>query len=259
MNTPSQSHHRFSFEASEWAPYISCFSRVKEMHSTKLWSDEELEMIKKSLLYDATLDQKAYIEKIYLSIKHVLDHFLEYFEDVTLDKFKHAYNLVYCSEKLCSWREYDTVLVEINVPPHDHLREMKLDLLDRHSIQARMRIKKSHYCGNYFIAENVESSCVKGSGISIPLRAFSRVVCCTSPQVAAAREMEAHRFLHLKFDDMIENHTAALESLTLAASPTLSGKRPRRMQLARDFLSQDLQILRSNSAWLKNYCEALKV
>ena len=26
-----------------------------------------------------------------------------------------------------------------------------------------------------------------------------------------AREMEAHRFLHLKFDDMIENHSAALE------------------------------------------------
>nr|GEV81750.1 hypothetical protein [Tanacetum cinerariifolium] len=33
--------------------------------------------------------------------------------------------------------EYDTVLVEINVPHHDHLREMNLDLLDRHSIQAR--------------------------------------------------------------------------------------------------------------------------
>ncbi|GKD89408.1 hypothetical protein Tco_1364915, partial [Tanacetum coccineum] len=46
------------------------------------------------------------------------------------------------------------------------------------------------------------------------------------------RETEAHRFLHLRFDDMIENLSAALESLTRAASPTLSGKCARRMQLA---------------------------
>ncbi|GKC44780.1 hypothetical protein Tco_1062502, partial [Tanacetum coccineum] len=53
-----------------------------------LWSDEELEMIKTSLLYEQTLKYKAHIEKIYLSIKHVLDRFPEYFEDVTLDKVK---------------------------------------------------------------------------------------------------------------------------------------------------------------------------
>nr|GEV14158.1 hypothetical protein [Tanacetum cinerariifolium] len=136
--------------------------------------------------------------------------------------------------------EYDTILVEINVPYHDHMREMKLDLRDGHSIQARMCIKKSHSCRNYFIMENVESSCVKGSRISIPLHAFSRFVCCTSPQELLqlamevteddghlarsplknkAREMEAHRFLQLKFDGMIENHTAALEPLPPPLSP----------------------------------------
>nr|GEW28066.1 reverse transcriptase [Tanacetum cinerariifolium] len=131
--------------------------------------------------------------------------------------------------------EYDTVIVEINVPHHDHLREMKMDLRDGHSIQARMGIKKSHSCRNYFIVENVKSSCVKGPGISIPLRAFSRVQLdmeateddghlARIPLKNKAREMEAHGFLHLKFDGMIENHNAALQPLTLAASPTLSGK-----------------------------------
>ncbi|GJT05142.1 SET domain-containing protein [Tanacetum coccineum] len=374
--------HQKLGQASEWAPYISCLPRVEEMHSTMLWSDEELEMIKTSLLYDATLERKAHIEKIYLSIKHVLDRFPEYFEDVTLDKFKHAYNLEYWSnlelgvtEGVVQWSdlaccnyfkpafltsasalvtkcnrlmlaftsmfkavalakftavdsnssvthtlddfeqqfiagknyapgdevfiryldvsnfelllqygfmipfsEYDTVLVEITVPQHDHLRALKLDLLYRHSIQGRMGFKKPNSCRNYFILENDNSS--EGWGISIPLRAFARVLCCTSPQelqqlVMEAteddghlaryplknkeREMEAHRFLHLRFDDMIENHRAALESLTRAASPTLSGKCARRMQLARDLLTSDLQILRSATAWLKNYSETLKV
>nr|GEX43582.1 hypothetical protein [Tanacetum cinerariifolium]GEY40844.1 hypothetical protein [Tanacetum cinerariifolium] len=140
-------------------------------------------------------------------------------------------------EFMIPFSKYDTVLVKINVPHHDHLREMKLDLQDGHSIQARMCIKKSHSCRNYFIVKNVESSCVKGLGISIPLRAFSRVVCCTSPQ---------------------GSRIPSPSSLTLAASPTLSGKFARRM-LDRDLLSQYLQILRSASAWLKNYCEALKV
>ncbi|GKD26068.1 hypothetical protein Tco_1232282, partial [Tanacetum coccineum] len=69
--------HQKLGQASEWAPYISCLPQVEEMHSTILWSDEELEMIKTSLLYEQTLKYKAHIEKIYLSIKHVLDRFPE--------------------------------------------------------------------------------------------------------------------------------------------------------------------------------------
>ncbi|GJT05141.1 putative RNA-directed DNA polymerase [Tanacetum coccineum] len=239
--------------------------------------------------------------------------------------------------------QYDTVLVEITVPQHDHLRAMKLDLLDRHTPLVLNGFKESHSCRCYFLLMNVESSCVEGLGIPISLRAFARVdtrptpyglrildratVCrnfCTELQELAmeateddgylahiplknkaremeahrflrmrfddmienhsaaleelameateddgylahiplknkAREMEAHRFLRMRFDDMIENHSAALESLTCAASPTLSGKCARRMQLARDLLTSDLQILRSASAWLKCYCETLKV
>ncbi|GKC52165.1 SET domain-containing protein [Tanacetum coccineum] len=150
--------------------------------------------------------------------------------------------------------QYDTVLVKITVPQHDHLRAMKLDLLDRHTPLVLNGFKELHYCRCYFLLMNVESSCVEGLGIPISLRAFARVVCCTSPQELQelameateddgylahiplknkAREMEAHRFLRMRFDDMIENHSAALESLTCAASPTLSGKCARRMQLAR--------------------------
>ncbi|XP_035839363.1 ribosomal lysine N-methyltransferase 4 isoform X3 [Helianthus annuus] len=87
-------HQRFGEQASEWAPYISCLPRVEDMHSTVLWSDEELKMIKISSLYHETLKHKGQIEKDFSSIKHVLDSFPEYFDGVTLHEFKHAYNLV---------------------------------------------------------------------------------------------------------------------------------------------------------------------
>ncbi|PWA94972.1 SET domain-containing protein [Artemisia annua] len=382
--------HQKLGQASELAPYISCLPRVEEMHNTMLWSNDELEMIKTSLLYEITLQIKDIIEEEFLNIKHVLDRFPEYFEDVTLHKFKHAYNLDFFNHDIDSETrvlnddfepvskviagknyapgdevfirykdvtndklllqygfmnpssEYHTVLVEFTVPQHDHLHAMKLDLLDRHLIPDEMGLNVI----NWFIVRNVERSCVEGRGISIELRAFARVAMesgslfpqkmpqwmgiplgettlplpfpiiwssCELQQLAMeateddghlarvplknkAREMEAHQFLRLRFDDMIENHSAALEansvafkyydyrflcpskiiyyntsssctrvhenlqqSLTRAASPTLSGKCARRMQLARDLLTNDLQILRSASVWLKNYCEALKV
>ncbi|XP_076913871.1 fructose-bisphosphate aldolase-lysine N-methyltransferase, chloroplastic-like [Bidens hawaiensis] len=86
--------HQSLGQASEWAPYISSLPRLADMHSTIFWSDEELEMIKISSLYYETLKHKAQIEKDFSSLKHVLDQFPEYFEGVTLHKFKHAYNLV---------------------------------------------------------------------------------------------------------------------------------------------------------------------
>ncbi|GKB04115.1 hypothetical protein Tco_0832258 [Tanacetum coccineum] len=93
--------HQKLGQASECAPNVSCFLRLEEMHRTILWSDEELEMIKTSLLYKQTLKYKDQIEKIYLSIKHALDCFPEYFEDITLGKFKHAYNLGTSHEAEC--------------------------------------------------------------------------------------------------------------------------------------------------------------
>ncbi|GKA52699.1 SET domain-containing protein [Tanacetum coccineum] len=337
--------HQKLGQASEWAPYISCLPPVEEMHSTIFWSDEELEMIKISSLYDETLKHKAQIEKDFSSIKHVLDHFPEYFEDVTLHEFKHAYNLVESrawisargvsmipfadffnhdafsetdvlsddftqvseviadenyapgNEVLIRYgkfsnnrllldfgfifpsNKFDKVHVEVDVPQHDHLRAMKLDLLDRHTTPALKDVNDLHSSGNCFMVMEVKSSSGKGRGIPQALRAFARVVCCTSreelqdlameatqndgrlariPLKNRAREMEAHQFLHVRFDHMIEKRNAALQSLTRHSSPPLSGKHTQRMKLARDFLTGELQILISASTWLKNYCKTLK-
>nr|GEV66447.1 hypothetical protein [Tanacetum cinerariifolium] len=305
--------HQKLGQASEWAPYISCLPHLEEMHSTIFWSDEELEMIKISSLYDETLKHKAQIEKDFSSIKHVLDHFPEYFEDVTLHEFKHAYNLVesraWISARGVSmipfadffnhdafsetdvlsddFTQVSEVIAdenyapgdEVDVPQHDHLRAMKLDLLDRHTTPALKDVNDLHSSGNCFMVMDVKSSSGKGRGIPQALRAFARVVCCTSreelqdlameatqndgrlariPLKNRVREMEAHQFLHLGFDHMIEKRNAALQSLTRHSSPPLSGKHTQKMQLARDFLTGELQILISASTWLKNYCKTLK-
>lgn len=58
------------------------------------WSDNELKMIQKSSLYQETIKRKEEIEKDFLVIKPVLDHFPEILKHVTLKNFKHAYGLV---------------------------------------------------------------------------------------------------------------------------------------------------------------------
>ncbi|KAK1409539.1 hypothetical protein QVD17_36065 [Tagetes erecta] len=333
-------HQRLG-QASEWAPYISCLPRIEDMHSTIFWSDEELKMIKISSLYHETLKHKAQIEKDFLSIKHVLERFPEYFEGVTLHKFKHAYNLVesrawistrgvsmipfadffnhdsnsetdvlsddfkQVSEVIADenynpgdevlirygkfsnarllldfgfitpHNKYDQVKVEVNVPQHDHLHALKLDLLHRHTIPSLKDVNDLSSLENGFMVMEVKSKSGKGRGIPQSLRALARVLCCTSPEelqdlaMEAAqndgrlartplkntdREVEAHQLLHSRFVHMIENYNEALESLTHQCSENDT----RRMQLARDFLSGELWVLESASVWLENYCGTLK-
>nr|XP_043633824.1 ribulose-1,5 bisphosphate carboxylase/oxygenase large subunit N-methyltransferase, chloroplastic [Erigeron canadensis] len=329
--------------ASEWAPYIRCLPPVTDLHSSIFWSDEELKMIEICSLYQETLKHKAQIENDFSSIKHVLDRFPEYFEDVTLHKFMHAYNLVESrawvstrgismipfadffnhdtfsetdvlnddftqvsevisdenyapgDEVLIRYgkfsnarllldfgfippsNKYDKVQFEVSVPQHDHLRGMKLDLLSRHSTPASNDVNDLSSGGNAFTVMEVKPSSGKGRGIPQSLRAFARVLCCTSPQELQdlatkatkndgrlarvpfknrAKEVEAHQLLHLKFSHMIDNYNAALESLSCHRSP-LSGKRTQRMKMARDLLTGELRILESASSWLNNYCKTL--
>ncbi|XP_010253403.1 PREDICTED: fructose-bisphosphate aldolase-lysine N-methyltransferase, chloroplastic isoform X2 [Nelumbo nucifera] len=79
---------------SEWAPYINSLPRVGEMHSTIFWTKDDLEMVKKSAVYQETINQQAQIEKEYLSVRPALDHFPEFFEDITLKDFMHAHAIV---------------------------------------------------------------------------------------------------------------------------------------------------------------------
>ncbi|KAG6409693.1 hypothetical protein SASPL_127735 [Salvia splendens] len=79
---------------SEWAPYISRLPLLMEMHSSVFWSDEELEMIRQSALYEETLKQKKQIEKDFLAVQLVSDDFPEQFQHITLQDFTYAYGLV---------------------------------------------------------------------------------------------------------------------------------------------------------------------
>ncbi|KAI3513949.1 hypothetical protein L1887_12197 [Cichorium endivia] len=60
-----------------------------------------------------------------------------------------------------------------------------------------------------------------------------------------AKEAEAHQFLLLRFNQIIENYNASLECQG-------------RMQLARELLTGERRILESTSSWLKKYCQTLK-
>ncbi|CAI9273491.1 unnamed protein product [Lactuca saligna] len=336
--------HQKLGQASEWAPYISCLPPVSEMHSTLFWSDEELKMIKISSLYHETLKHKAQIEKDFSSIKHILEHFPEFFEEVTLDKFKHAYTLVesrgwistrgvsmipfadflnhdgfsetdvlsddfqQVSEVISDQNyapgdeilirygkfsnarllldfgfilpcnKYDQVKVEVNLPEHDHLRSMKLDLLERHTTPVP-KDDNALSLGNGFMVMKVKSSSGKGKGIPQSLRAFARVLCCTSSQELQelamearqndgrlarvpfknrAKELQAHQFLLSRFNHIIENYNAFIQSVISDSCSVSLGKDARRVEIAEDLLNGELRILKSASVWLKNYCETLK-
>ncbi|KAI3468384.1 hypothetical protein Pfo_025047 [Paulownia fortunei] len=79
---------------SEWAPYISRLPQPEDLHSTIFWSDEELEMIRPSALYEETLRQKTQIETDFWAVKLAFDQFPHRCRDVTLQEFTYAYGLV---------------------------------------------------------------------------------------------------------------------------------------------------------------------
>ncbi|KAF8008880.1 hypothetical protein BT93_J0010 [Corymbia citriodora subsp. variegata] len=80
---------------SDWAPYMRCLPQRKEMHSTVFWSDEELEMIKESSVYQRTIDKKVGMEREFSVLRHALDrHFPEVSKDMEFEDFMHACALV---------------------------------------------------------------------------------------------------------------------------------------------------------------------
>ncbi|XP_030516418.2 actin-histidine N-methyltransferase-like isoform X4 [Rhodamnia argentea] len=80
---------------SEWAPYIRSLPQPEEMHSTVFWSNEELEMIKESLVYQRTIDKKVGMEREFSVLRHALDHqFPEVSKYMNFEDFMHACALV---------------------------------------------------------------------------------------------------------------------------------------------------------------------
>ncbi|KAK6228096.1 SET domain - like 9 [Theobroma cacao] len=172
---------------------------------------------------------------------------------------------------------HDQVQINFNIPYHDSLREMKLELLQQHSTP---KIKDAINCSeDTFIIKEVRSPRGKGKGLPQSLRAFARVLCCTSPDelsdlaMEAAqidgrlarrplkdsrRELLAHQMLLSHITHLMQKYDVAIKSLAPANFPSMSKKFALRRQMAQDLLTGDLRVLKSASSWLNNYCAALR-
>ncbi|XP_056169408.1 uncharacterized protein LOC115682239 isoform X4 [Syzygium oleosum] len=215
---------------SDWAPYIRCLPRPEEMHSTVFWSDEQLEMIKESLVYQKTIDKKVGMEREFSVLRHALDqHFPEVSKDMKFEDFMHACALVesraWESSKGCSLipfadflnhdglakavllrdeqKQFSEVIadrnyapgeqfqIQFNVPLQDPLYKMKLYLLQRHCSQITHRFGISKCSADSFTIKEVRSAKGIGTGIPQALRAAARVLSCTSLEELNDMEEEA--------------------------------------------------------------------
>ncbi|KAI4373025.1 hypothetical protein MLD38_011195 [Melastoma candidum] len=79
---------------SEWAPYISRLPLPGESNSTIFWSENELAMVSKSLVYEETMHKKRKMITEFQAIKRTIASSTSLSEDVIFEDFKHAYSLV---------------------------------------------------------------------------------------------------------------------------------------------------------------------
>uniref|UniRef100_A0A0A0KNP0 Rubisco LSMT substrate-binding domain-containing protein n=1 Tax=Cucumis sativus TaxID=3659 RepID=A0A0A0KNP0_CUCSA len=108
---------------SEWAPYIIRLPQPWEMHNTIFWKESELEMIRKSSLYEESLNQRSQIKREFLAIRKALEAFPEIIDRISCDDFMHAYALVTSR----AWRSTEGVsLLYFNFLNHDGASEAML-------------------------------------------------------------------------------------------------------------------------------------
>ncbi|EEF37318.1 Ribulose-1,5 bisphosphate carboxylase/oxygenase large subunit N-methyltransferase, chloroplast precursor, putative [Ricinus communis] len=331
-------------QESKWAPYISRLPQLGEMHSTIFWSKSELDMIFQSSVYKETIKQKAQIEKDFLTIKPVLEHFPQISRSITFQDFMHAYALVKSRawgstkgvslipfadflnhdgfseavvlndedkqvSEVAADRNYapheevlirygkfsnatllldfgfslpynihEQVEIQINIPDHDTLREMKFEILRLHHIPATKDDNGFNSSWDSFLIKEVRSAGGKGKGLPQSLRAFARVLCCTSHQDLndlvleaaqtdgrlarralenSSREIQAHEILLSRINQVIEEYSASIKLLESSTSLSICKRFALRRQMALDLLTGELRVLKSASAWLKNYCTSL--
>ncbi|XP_054785675.1 uncharacterized protein LOC129292160 isoform X2 [Prosopis cineraria] len=300
---------------SEWDPYISCLPQQGQLHNTIFWSESELDMIRISSVYQETINQKSQIEKDFLAIRPVFESLLKSFGEFTFRDFMHACTLVGCrawgsmkglslipfadflnhdgvSEAIVMSdddKQYSEVIadrgyapgeqvqIQLEIPKHDSLHDMKMELLRRYFVRSPKDVKGLSNSVNSFIVKEVIPTSAKGKGLPQSLRAFARVLSCTFPQelndlaMEAAqtdgrlarrplcninKEIEAHLILSSLFTKLIAERSEAIMSLEFS-NASISTKVDVRRTMARDLLVGELRILKSASAWLDNYCFSL--
>uniref|UniRef100_A0A1J3FS42 Ribulose-1,5 bisphosphate carboxylase/oxygenase large subunit N-methyltransferase, chloroplastic n=1 Tax=Noccaea caerulescens TaxID=107243 RepID=A0A1J3FS42_NOCCA len=174
---------------------------------------------------------------------------------------------------------HDEVQIQMDVPNDDPLRNMKLRLLQTHHTRSVKDISIFHSSCDTFTIKEVKSAKGKGKGIPQSLRAFARLLCCTSPQELddlsreaaqndgrlarlpfedGCRELEAHKIILSHINRLSEDHSACIKELEASHCHFVSQRSAIRRQMARDLLYGELRVLRSVADWLNHYCTNLK-
>ncbi|CAN0909361.1 Ribulose-1,5 bisphosphate carboxylase/oxygenase large subunit N-methyltransferase, chloroplastic [Linum grandiflorum] len=206
---------------SRWAPYISCLPRLEEMHSTIFWTENELDMIRASSVYEETIQQKAHIGNDFLKIRLVLENFPDIFGSVTYEDFMHAYALVKSRAwgtpkgvsliPFADFMNHDGVSeaivlndeskqvsevysclpvflwfqveIQMDISDDDLLHETKKQILQKHQLPTTQGPNDTEPSSwNRFAIREVKTATGKGKGIPQSLRAFARVVSCNHPK-----------------------------------------------------------------------------
>ncbi|WVY92500.1 hypothetical protein V8G54_031588 [Vigna mungo] len=170
------------------------------------------------------------------------------------------------------------VKVQFDVPKHDPLHDMKLELLQRNIVPHPEDMEDLTYPANTFSIKEVKSDKGKGKGLPQSLRALARVLSCTTSQELddlveeaaqndgrlarrplkdISKEIQAHLMLLSVFIQLIEERNAIIMSLGSCHRPLLCERLAVRRIMAEDLLHGELRILKSASAWLENYCVSL--
>ncbi|KAK8467288.1 hypothetical protein PHAVU_007G007800 [Phaseolus vulgaris] len=173
---------------------------------------------------------------------------------------------------------YDQVKIQFDVPKHDPLHDMKLELLHRNIVPHPKDMKDLTYPLNTFSIKEVKSDRGKGKGLPQSLRALARVLSCTTSQELddlveeaaqndgrlarrplkdITKEIQAHLMLLSVFIQLIEERNGTITSLGSCHCPPFCESLFVRRVMAQDLLFGELRILKSASAWLENYCFSL--
>ncbi|KAL0714459.1 hypothetical protein Bca4012_021438 [Brassica carinata] len=176
------------------------------------------------------------------------------------------------------YNTHDEVQIQIDVPNDDPLRNMKLGLLQTHYTRSVKDINIFHSSYDSFTIKEVKSATGKGKGIPQSLRAFARLLCCTSPQELndlskeaeqndgrlarlpykdRSRELEAHKIILSHINRLIEDHNVCIKELEASNCRFESQRFTVRRQMARDLLFGELRVLKSAAEWLNHYCTNL--
>ncbi|KAH0912127.1 hypothetical protein HID58_035448 [Brassica napus] len=300
---------------SRWFPYISRLPQLSDMHSTIFWDENEFSMIRCSAVYKETVKQKARIEKEFSLVSQAFKkHLPKAIERPALENFMYAYTLVGSRawetsrgislipfadfmnhdglsasivltdednqlSEVTADRDYspgDEVQIQMDIANDDPLRNMKLGLLQTHYTRSVKDINIFHSSYDTFTIKEVKSA--TGKGIPQSLRAFARLLSCTSPQELndlskeaelndgrlarlpfkdRSRELEAHKIILAHINSLIVDHNVCIKELGASNFRFESQRLTVRRQMARELIFGELRVLRSAAEWLIHYCTNL--